>query len=211
MRREGFLVVALSAALCGCSGEVQEQPAAAADYEGSAAVIAQLDEVQSYRVSTVSTDEDYGEDYAYEERSETTVSVGEEGDSASETTMSYHVYEDGTSKDVTCSSSELEGSGQEESCALVHSYENGVRTYSDGYEDETAQRMSQQYFMMMDNLEDAQFTLEGDTWTISGESDAGNVYTATLRVDEEGMPKTFIYSYDSLGLSMERTISDIVR
>ena len=211
MRREGFLVVALSAALCGCSGEVQEQPAAAADYEGYAAVIAQLDEVQSYRVSTVSTDEDYGEDYAYEERSETTVSVGEEGDSASETTMSYHVNEDGTSKDVTCSSSELEGSGQEESCALVHSYENGVRTYSDGYEDETAQRMSQQYFMMMDNLEDAQFTLEGDTWTISGESDAGNVYTATLRVDEEGMPKTFIYSYDSLGLSMERTISDIVR
>src|SRR5699024_5643131 len=60
MRREGFLVVALSAALCGCSGEVQEQPAAAADYEGYAAVIAQLDEVQSYRVSTVSTDEDYG-------------------------------------------------------------------------------------------------------------------------------------------------------
>ena len=119
MRREGFLVVALSAALCGCSGEVQEQPAAAADYEGYAAVIAQLDEVQSYRVSTVSTDEDYGEDYAYEERSETTVSVGEEGDSASETTMSYHMYEDGTSKDVTCSSSELEGSGQEESCALV--------------------------------------------------------------------------------------------
>ena len=94
MRREGFLVVALSAALCGCSGEVQEQPAAAADYEGYAAVIAQLDEVQSYQVSTVSTDEDYGEDYAYEERSETTVSVGEEGDSASETTMSYHVYED---------------------------------------------------------------------------------------------------------------------
>ena len=40
MRREGFLVVALSAALCGCSGEVQEQPAAAADYEGYAAVIA---------------------------------------------------------------------------------------------------------------------------------------------------------------------------
>lgn len=125
--------------------------------------------------------------------------------------MSYHVYEDGTSKDVTCSSSELEGSDQEDSCALVHSYENGVRTYSDGYEDETAQRMSQQYFMMMDNLEDAQFTLEGDTWTISGESDAGNAYTATLRVDEDGMPKIFTYAYDSLGLSMERTISDIVR
>lgn len=79
MRREGFLVVALSAALCGCSGEVQEQPAATADYEGYAAVIAQLDEVQSYRVSTVSTEEDYGEEYAYEERSETSVSVGEEG------------------------------------------------------------------------------------------------------------------------------------
>ena len=90
-------------------------------------------------------------------------------------------------------------------------YENGVRTYSDGYEDETAQRMSQQYFMMMDNLEDAQFTLEGDTWTISGESDAGNAYTATLRVDADGMPKTFTYAYDSLGLSMERTVSDIVR
>lgn len=46
---------------------------------------------------------------------------------------------------------------------------------------------------------------------ITGDDDAGNVYTATRRVDEEGMPKTFIYSYDSLGLSMERTISDIVR
>lgn len=162
-------------------------------------------------MSTVAREEDDGEDYDYEERSETQVNVGAEGDSASETTMSYHVYEDGTSKDVTCSSSELEGSDQEGSCALVHTYENGVRTYSDGYEDETAQRMSQQYFMMMENLEDAQFTLEGDTWTISGESDAGNAYTATLRVDADGMPKTFTYAYDSLGLSMERTVSDIVR
>src|SRR5699024_5731261 len=115
------------------------------------------------------------------------------------------------SKDVTGSSSELDGRGQEESCALVDSYENGVRTYSDGYEDETEQRMSQQYFMMMENLEDTQFTLAGDTWTTGGERHPGNVYTATLRVYEEGMPKTFIYSYDSLGLSMERTISDIVR
>lgn len=210
MRCKGFLILALGMALCGCS-ETQEQPAATADYESYAAVIAQLDEVQSYRVSTVAREEDDGEDYDYEERSETQVNVGAEGDSASETTMSYHVYEDGTSKDVTCSSSELEGSDQEDNCALVHTYENGVRTYSDGYEDETAQRMSQQYFMMMENLEDAQFTLEGDTWTISGESDAGNAYTATLRVDADGMPKTFTYAYDSLGLSMERTVSDIVR
>ena len=112
MRCKGFLILALGMALCGCS-ETQEQPAATADYESYAAVIAQLDEVQSYRVSTVAREEDDGEDYDYEERSETQVNVGAEGDSASETTMSYHVYEDGTSKDVTCSSSELEGSDQE--------------------------------------------------------------------------------------------------
>ena len=57
--------------------------------------------------------------------------------------------------------------------------------------------------------DDPAYSKQGNTWTIKGTSDADNDYIATLTVDEEGYPKTFTYAYDSLGISMTRTVSEI--
>lgn len=197
--------------LAGCSAaSTNTKTNDAATYEAYKATVEQLDQVKSYHVSTVSYDHDYASDYEYMEQNEADVMVGKSSDTATETIQMYFVYEDGKKENVTCSSSELEGTAENESgCQLVHRYEDSTLIYSDGYETQAAAHMSQQYFLIMENLEDASYTKEGDTWTISGSSQAGNDYVVTLTVDEEGYPEKFTYAYDGLGISMTRSISDI--
>lgn len=199
-------------ALSGCATATMEsvsEGAADASYEAYRETIEQLDQLKSYHVFTQSYDHAYAEDYEYLEESQTDVSVGEESDQAQETTNIYFVYEDGTKEDVTCNATELEDSGQSEGCQMVHTFADGSVVHSDGYEMDAEKRMSQQYFLLMENLEDATYTKDGDKWTITGSSDAGNTYVATLTVDADGLPQTFTYAYEDLGISMTRTISDV--
>ncbi len=195
--------------LFGCSSSVQVREDTGASYEEYVQIIEQLDQVKSYHVSTQSYDHMYAEDYQYMEEAEADVQVGEEEDTATGNIQLYFVYEDGTKEDVICSSTELTGVDETNGCTLVHPFQNATLIYSDGYETSVETRMSAHYFMIMPNMEDAVYTKNGDTWTIQGASDAENEYIATLTVDEDGYPSQFTYAYDSLGISLTRTISEL--
>lgn len=210
MKHLRILPLSVLLALFGCTAaNTQGETAANASYEEYCKTIERLDALKSYHVSTSSYDHAYAEDYEYLEESQSKITVGTDSDTAVETTTIYFVYDDGTKEDVTCNATELAQAEPSEGCQMVHTFQEGSVTYSDGYAADAKKRMSQQYFMIMENMEDAVYVKEGNEWTISGTSDAGNDYTATLRVDESGMPQTFTYVYEGLGISMTRTVSDI--
>lgn len=195
--------------LFGCSNLPQANEDTNASYEEYVKVVEQLDQLKSYHVSTQSYDTMYADDYQYMEEAEADVQVGEEEDTAIEQIQLYFVNEDGTKEDVTCNSSELTQEDATSGCLLVHHFQDATLMYSDGYETSAEARMSSHYFMIMLNMEDAIYTKNGNTWTITGASDAENKYIATLTVDEKGYPSKFTYAYESLGISMTRTISEL--
>lgn len=209
--REKIGILALTLLLTGCSNvkEAETDKTEEVSYDTYREVIERLDQVNSYHVTTQSYDHEYASEYQYLEEAESDVTVGEVSDTAQETIRMYFVYEDGTKEDVTCNSTELADGDQIKGCMLIHQFSDETLLYSDGYETSTESRMSAHYFMIMENLEEAAYSKQGNTWTIKGTSDADNDYIATLTVDEEGYPKTFTYAYDSLGISMTRTVSEI--
>lgn len=191
--------------LSGCTAAKIDSAA----YEEYKDTVARLDRLAGYHVSSRSYDHHYARDYEYVEISETDVTVNAIYDEAVEVSKIYFVYDDQTKKDVTCDSSELAGCEQSTGCELVHHYQYGKHVHSDGLEEDAANHMSQEYFLILDNAEQASFQKNGAKWTIKGESDAGNEYVATMVVDDNGIPEQFTYTYEDLGITMIRTVSQI--
>lgn len=191
--------------LCACTSEKTDSVA----YEEFKDTVARLDQLASYHVSSKSYDHHYARDYEYLEESETDVTVNTVYDEAIEVSKIYFVYDDQTKKDVTCDSSELAGCEQSTECELVHHYQYGKHVHSDGLEEDAANHMSQEYFLILDNAEHASYQKNGVKWTIKGESDAGNEYLATMVVDDNGIPKEFTCTYEDLGITLIRTVSQI--